>query len=168
MQMTTAAEATRPIEEAVPMQGAWKNRIALAELDQGKDRPPIEVLRRGAGLYGLLRSGTITQRHVDAAQRWACDFETGIMGASNPEIRSTGQGSLEDSLLARSFAVARCEGVRRTLGRYAGDLLVLLVLDGLSVARISEMYGKNRQGMTGAIELLLEQLTDYYEGSQIH
>ncbi|MFT8951733.1 MAG: hypothetical protein ABF979_05600 [Gluconobacter sp.] len=167
--MTTAAEATQKVrEDIVPLMGAWINRFTLAELDQGKNKPPIEVLRRGAGLYGLLRSGTITQRHVESAQRWARDFETGIMGASNPEIRSSGQGTLEDSLLARSFAVARCEGVRRTLGRYAGDLLVLLVLDGLSVARISELYGKNRQGMTGAIELLLEQLADYYEGNKIH
>lgn len=166
--MTTAAEATRPIEEAVPMQGAWKNRIALAELDQGKDRPPTNVLRRGAGLYGLLRSGTITQRHVDAAQRWARDFETGIMGASDPERRGSGGGDIHDMLIARSAAVTRCENVRRSLGRYASDLLVLLVLDGLSLGKIAEHYGKNRQGITGAAELLLEQLADYYEENSVH
>ena len=160
--MTTAAEATRPIEEAVPMQGAWKNRIALAELEQGKDRLPTNVLRRGAGLYGLLRSGTITQRHVDAAQRWARDFETGIMGATDPERRGSGGGDIHDMLIARSAAVARCESVRRTLGCYASDLLILLVLDGLSLAKISEHYGKNRQNITGASELALEQLSLYY------
>ena len=163
--MTTATEATRPIEEAVPMQGAWKNRIALAELDQGKDRPPIEVLRRGAGLYGLLRSGTITQRHVDAAQRWARDFETGIMGASDPERRGSGAGDAHDNLIARAEAVTRCENIRRTFGRYASDILILLVLDGLSLGKIAEHYGKNRQGITGAAELVLEQLADYYEGT---
>ena len=160
--MTTAAEATRPIEEAVPMQGAWKNRIALAELDQGKDRPPIEVLRRGAGLYGLLHSGTITQRHVDAAQRWARDFETGIMGAADPERRGTGGGDIHDMLIARSAAVARCETIRRTLGNYASDLLVLLVIDGLSLGKLAEHYGKNRQLIKGSIELLLEQLAEIY------
>lgn len=167
--MTTAAEATRPIEDAVPMQGAWKNRIALAELEQEKDRPPTNVLRRGAGLYGLLRSGTITQRHVDAAQKWARDFETGIMGAADPERRgSGGGGDAHDNLIARSAAVTRCENIRRTLGRYASDILVLLVLDGLSPGKIAEHYGKNRQGITGAAELLLEQLADYYEGNLLH
>ena len=166
--MTTATEATRPIEEAVPMQGAWKNRIALAELEQGKDRPPTNVLRRGAGLYGLLRSGTITRRHVDAAQRWARDFETGIMSASDPERRRSGGGDIHDMLIARSAAVARCESIRRTFGRYASDLLVLLVIDGLSLGKIAAHYGKNRQSMTGAAELVLEQLSDYYEGSTLH
>ncbi|KXV36721.1 hypothetical protein [Gluconobacter albidus] len=162
--MTTATEATQNIREnIVPLVGAWANRFTLTELDLGKDRPPVEVIRRGVGLYSLLRSGKITQRHVDNAERWARDFETGIMGASDPERRSNGQGTLEDMLLARSAAVARCEGIRRTLGRYAADLLVLLVLDGLSIAKIAELYGKNRQGMTGAVELLLEQVTDYYD-----
>lgn len=165
--MTTAVKATQDLrEEIVPMMGAWAERITFAELE--KNKKTVEVMRRGVGLYSLLRSGTIRQWHVDAAQRWARDFETGIMGASDPERRSTGQGTLEDMMLARSAAVARCEGVRRTLGRYAADLLVLLVLDGLSVARIAEMYGKNRQSMTGAVELLLEQLGDYYEANQIH
>ena len=162
--MTTATEATQNIREnIVPLVGAWANRFTLTELDLGKDRPPVEVIRRGVGLYSLLRSGKITQRHVNAAERWARDFETGIMGASDPERRSTGQGTLEDMLLARSAAVTRCEGVRRTLGQYAADLLVLLVLDGLSIAKIAELYGKNRQGMTGAVELLLEQVADYYD-----
>ncbi|GAP24016.1 hypothetical protein GLF_0898 [Gluconobacter frateurii NBRC 101659] len=165
--MNTASEATKDLkEEIVPMLGAWAERITFAELE--KNKKTVEVMRRGVGLYSLLRSGTIRQWHVDAAQRWARDFETGIMGAADPERRSTGQGTLEDMMLARSAAVARCEGVRRTLGRYAADLLVLLVLDGLSVARIAEIYGKNRQSMTGAVELLLEQLGDYYEINQIH
>ncbi|KXV23871.1 hypothetical protein AD942_11015 [Gluconobacter japonicus] len=165
--MTTAVEAKKDLkEEMVPLMGAWAERITFAELERNKKT--IEVMRRGVGLYSLLRSGTIRQWHVDAAQRWARDFETGIMGAADPERRSTGQGTLEDMMLARSAAVARCEGVRRTLGRYASDLLVLLVLDGLSVAKIAEMYGKNRQSMTGAVELLLEQLGDYYEANQIH
>ncbi|WP_215745161.1 hypothetical protein [Gluconobacter sp. P1C6_b] len=167
--MTIASKATEEVrEDIVPLVGAWNNRFTFTELDLGKNRPSIEVIRRGVGLYSLLRNGTITQRHVDGAQRWARDFETGIMGAADPERRSTGQGTLEDMMLARSAAVTRCEGVRRTLGRYASDLLVLLVLDGLSVAKIAELYGKNRQGMTGAVELLLEQLADYYEGNQIH
>ncbi|MFT8480201.1 hypothetical protein [Gluconobacter oxydans] len=167
--MTIASKATEEVrEDIVPLVGAWNNRFTFTELDLGKNRPSIEVIRRGVGLYSLLRNGTITQRHVDGAQRWARDFETGIMGAADPERRSTGQGTLEDMMLARSAAVTRCEGVRRTLGRYASDLLVLLVLDGLSVAKIAELYGKNRQGMTGAVELLLEQLADYYEGNQLH
>lgn len=161
--MTTAAEATQEVrEDIVPLVGAWNNRFTFTELDLGKNRK-IEVIRRGVGLYSLLRSGKITQHHVNAAERWARDFETGIMGAADPERRSTGQGTLEDMLLARSAAVTRCEGVRRTLGRYAADLLVLLVLDGLSIAKIAELYGKNRQGMTGAVELLLEQVADYYD-----
>jgi len=162
--MTIASKATEEVrEDIVPLVGSWNNRFTFTELDLGKNRPSIEVIRRGVGLYSLLRNGTITQRHVDCAQRWARDFETGIMGAADPERRSTGQGTLEDMMLARSAAVTRCEGVRRTLGRYAADLLVLLVLDGLSIAKIAELYGKNRQGMTGAVELLLEQVADYYD-----
>ncbi|MEW9274394.1 hypothetical protein [Gluconobacter oxydans] len=166
--MTTASEATQEvIEDIVPLVGAWNNRFTFTELDLGKNRK-IDVIRRGVGLYSLLRNGKITQRHVDGAERWARDFETGIMGAADPERRSTGQGTLEDMLLARSAAVTRCEGVRRTFGRYSSDLLVLLVLDGLSIAKIAELYGKNRQAMTGAVELLLDQLADYYDGNQIH
>ena len=41
---------------------------------------------------------------------------------------------------------------------------MLLVIDGRSLGKIAEHYRKNRQGMTGATELLLEQLADYYEG----
>ena len=166
MQMTTAAEATQEVrEDIVPLVGAWNNRFTFTELDW-KNRK-IEVIRRGVGLYSLLRSGKIKQCHVNVAERWARDFETGIMGAADPERRSTGQGTLEDMLLARSAAVSRCEGVRRVLGRYAADLLVLLVLDGLSVSKIAELYGKDRHGMSGAIELLLDQLADYYEGKLI-
>ncbi|MBF0857618.1 hypothetical protein HKD24_00100 [Gluconobacter sp. LMG 31484] len=165
--MTIASEATQEVrEDIVPLVGAWNNRFTFTELNLGKNRK-IAVIRRGVGLYSLLRSGKIKQSHVNVAEQWARDFETGVMGASDPERRSNGQGTLEDMLLARSAAVARCEGVRRTLGRYAADLLVLLVLDGLSISKIAEIYGKDRHGMAGAVELLLEQLTDYYEGKLI-
>lgn len=164
--MTTAVMALADETNILPLVGAWENRFTLTELKEGKTT--FEVLRRGAGLFSLLRSGTITQRHVDSAQKWARDVETGIMGAADPERRSTGQGTLEDCLLARSAAVARCEGVRRNLGRYAADLLVLLVIDGLSLARIAQIYGKNRQVMTGSVELMLDQLADYYEGNHVN
>jgi len=107
-----------------------------------------------------LHSGTITQRHVEAAQSWASDVETGIIGAADPERRSTGQGTLEDMLVARSATVAGCESVRRNLGRYAADLRVL---DGLPVSRIAKIYDKLRQSMADAVALLLDQLSDYYD-----
>lgn len=60
-------------------------------------------------------------------------------------------------------AVTRCESVRRNLGRYAADLLVLLVLDGLPVSRIAAIYGKSRHNVAGAVSLLLDQLSGYYD-----
>ena len=160
--MTTRNQAQTPLNEnIIPMLGAWADRFTMTT--EGKGKEQFDVMRRGVGLYSLLHSGTITQRHVEAAQSWARDVETGIMGAADPERRSTGQGTLEDMLIARSAAVTRCESVRRNLGRYAADLLVLLVIDGLPVSRIAQMYGKSRHNVAGAVSLLLDQLSDYYD-----
>ncbi|WP_240386366.1 hypothetical protein [Asaia bogorensis] len=145
-------------ENIIPMLSAWADRFTMTT--EGKSKEQFDVMRRGVELYSLLHSGTITQCHVVAAQSWASDVETGIIGAFDPERRSTGQGTLEDMLIARSATVAGCESVRRNLGRYAADLFVL---DGLPVSRIAKIYDKNRRSMADAVALLLDQLSYYYD-----
>lgn len=123
-----------------------------------------EHMRSSGALYTLRKSGAIQDRHVAAAEMWARDYETGILGARDPEAGKSGRKSdIEYAMLSRVAAVTRCESVRRCLGAVSQQFLVLMMIDGLSVNQIKKHIKKDHQKISGAIELLLEQLVNVYD-----
>lgn len=121
-------------------------------------------VRRSAGiLYILRRSGTITDAAVAAAEHWARDYETGVLGGKDPEkSRQSGNPDAEYAILSRIAAVDRCRYVRACLGNVGVDLLYKIMIDGMSISQISDQHEKDRKRLSGAIELLLEQLAEVY------
>ncbi|MFT8440169.1 hypothetical protein [Acetobacter fabarum] len=122
-----------------------------------------EVQRSAGLLYTLRRSGTITDAAVAAAESWARDYETGVLGGKDPEkSRQSGNPDAEYAILSRIAAVDRCRYVRSCLGSVGEDLLRKIMIDGLSISQISDQQEKDRKRLSGAIELLLEQLAEVY------
>lgn len=126
----------------------------------GKDVP---VIRSSGALYALHKSGTLTDAQVTAAELWARDYETGILGGRDPEA-GTGSGcpDPEYALLSRVAASSRCSWVNERIGKCGVSLMIALMIDGLSVSAISAQDGKPRTRITGMIEMLLDQLAEAY------
>ncbi|KXV75874.1 hypothetical protein AD954_14020 [Acetobacter cerevisiae] len=121
-------------------------------------------MRASGALYTLFRSGAILERHVAAAEMWARDYETGILGARDPEAgRSGGKSDIEYALLSRAAAVTRCRAVEYTLGKVSMRFMIAMMIDGLSVNQMEQQMKKDRKKIAGAIELLLEQLVELYD-----
>ncbi|KXV69964.1 hypothetical protein AD951_04295 [Acetobacter malorum] len=122
-------------------------------------------MRSSGALYTLHKSGAIEDRHVAAAEMWARDYETGILGARDPDAgKSGGKSDIEYAMLSRAAAVTRCESVRRCLGAASQRFLVLMMIDGLSVNQMRIELKQDHKKVAGAIELLLEQLVELYDG----
>ncbi|MDN7350544.1 hypothetical protein [Acetobacter senegalensis] len=137
--------------------------IVLAEIE---DRRGLitEHMRSLGALYILRKSGAIQDRHVAAAEMWLRDYETGILGARDPRAGKSGRKSdIEYAMLSRAAAVSRCLAVQRSLGKASMQFLKLFMIDCLSVSQISGMINKDRKKISGAIELLLEQLVELYD-----
>lgn len=123
-----------------------------------------KVFRSSGALYTLQRSGAILDRHVAAAELWARDYETGILGARDPEAgKSGGKSDIEYAMLSRAAAVSRCQSVQRNLGEISQRFLQAMMIDGLSVNQMSKVMHKEHRKISGAIELLLEQLVELYD-----
>lgn len=125
---------------------------------------PQKAYRSSGALYTLQKSGAIKDCHVAAAEMWARDYETGILGARDPEAGKSGAKSdIEYAMLSRAAAVSRCQVVERSLGKVSMRFMMLMMVEGLSVRQITEQMCKDRQRIAGAIELLLEQLVELYD-----
>ncbi|MCG0998175.1 hypothetical protein [Acetobacter persici] len=125
----------------------------------------VPCLRSSGALYTLRKSGAIQDCHVAAAEMWARDYETGILGARDPLAGKSGAKSdPELSLISRAAAVTRCESVRRSLGEVSGRFLRLMMIEGMSVNQMRQAMQKDHAKISGAIELLLEQLVELYDG----
>lgn len=121
-------------------------------------------MRSSGALYTLHNSGAIQDRHVAAAEMWARDYETGILGGRDPEAgKSGGKSDIEYAMISRAAAVTRCESVRRCLGATSQRFLVLMIIDGLSVNKMRQELRQDHKKVAGAIELLLEQLVELYD-----
>lgn len=132
--------------------------------EQERQRPEKRYRSSGA-LYALRRAGTITDAHVAAAELWARDYETGVLGARDPEAgRKGGVADPHTIMLARAAAVSRCEYVRKALGTVGETLLRRMMIDGMSVQAIAEAGSTHKLRVSGAIELILEQLVEVYDG----
>lgn len=135
------------------------------EVRVGLGKPFVQPCLRSSGaLYTLRKSGAIEDRHVAAAEMWARDYETGILGARDPEAGKSGAKSdIEYAMISRAAAVSRCEAVRRNLGASSQHFLQSMMIDGLSVNQMHMAMRKDRKRISGAIELLLEQLVELYD-----
>lgn len=121
-------------------------------------------LRSSGALYTLRKSGAIEDRHVAAAEMWARDYETGILGARDPEAGKSGACSdIEYAMLSRAAAVSRCQSVQRNLGEVSQQFLKMMMIDEMSVNQMHVALNKDRKRVSGAIELLLEQLVELYD-----
>ncbi|MBB2164322.1 hypothetical protein HLH26_07160 [Gluconacetobacter sp. 1b LMG 1731] len=136
----------------------------MVRLDPKDAVGAIDVYRTAPGLYNLRRSKAIDQAHVIAANMWARDYETGILGASDPERAATGKrGDLHDVMLARAAASARCEHIRKAIGRVGENLLIMLMIDGLPLDEMANRLAKHRRNISGASALVLEQTIELYD-----
>lgn len=125
---------------------------------------PQKAYRSSGALYTLRKSGAIEDCHVAAAEMWARDYETGILGARDPDAGKSGAKSdIEYAMLSRAAAVSRCQAVERSLGKVSMRFMVLMMIEGLSVSQMEQQTKKARQKIAGAIELLLEQLVELYD-----
>ncbi|MFT8597689.1 hypothetical protein [Acetobacter orientalis] len=125
---------------------------------------PQKVFRSSGALYTLRRSGAIEDCHVAAAEMWARDYETGVLGARDPQAGKSGaKPDIEYALLSRAAAISRCQAVERNLGKVSMRFMTAMMVGGLSVNQMEQQMRKDRKKIAGAIELLLEQLVELYD-----
>lgn len=141
-----------------------KGDVTEVYVQECQNLPPEKRLRSSGALYALRRAGTITDAHVTAAEHWTRDYETGILGARDPEAgKQCGRADPEYALLSRIAAADRCRYVRNKISTVGENLLINLMIKGLSISSLSLESEKPRARLTGAIEFLLEQLIEIYE-----
>lgn len=141
-----------------------KGDVTEVYVEEQKGQPPQRRFRSSGALYALRRAGTITDAHVAAAELWARDYETGVLGARDPEAgRKGGVADPHTIMLARAAAVSRCEYVRKGLGETGEMLLRQIMLGGMSVNALAAEKITHKFKISGAIELLLEQLLERYD-----
>lgn len=141
-----------------------KGDVTTVYVQEHKNRPAEQRLRSSGALYALRRAGTITDAHVAAAESWARDYETGILGARDPEAgRKGGAPDPHVVMLSRAAAVTRCDYVRKALGQVGETFLRQMMVDGMSVQAIAEAQKTHKLRVSGAVTLLMEQLVEAYQ-----
>lgn len=141
-----------------------KGDVTEVYVQEQEKQPPEKRYRSSGALYALRRAGTITDAHVAAAELWARDYETGVLGARDPEAgRKGGVADPHTIMLARAAAVRRCEYVRKALGAVGETLLRQIMVEGFSVNGLSIKKKTNKIKISGMIEFLLEQLVEIYD-----
>ena len=139
--------------------------LALVDVEITKKSRPVEVWRRCAGLYGLLRSKAITEGQVQSAQFWATDYEIGVLGGTDPEMEhGAKRGDIHDAMIGRMGSAARRDYIRQRIGARGEQLLVLLMIDGLSLNDMAARLKQDKRNTSGALCFLLEQLSEHYDG----
>lgn len=139
--------------------------LALVDVEITRKSRPVEVWRRCAGLYGLLRSKAITEGQVQSAQFWATDYEISALGGTDPEMEhGAKRGDIHDAMIGRMGSAARRDYIRQRIGARGEQLLVLLMIDGLSITAIAKRLNRDVKSTSGAVCFLLEQLTEHYDG----
>lgn len=141
-----------------------KGDVTEVYVEEQKGQPPQRRFRSSGALYALRRTGTITDAHVAAAELWARDYETGVLGARDPEAgRKGGVADPHTIMLARAAAVSRCEYVRKALGKIGTAFLCQVMIDGMSINALATATRRDKRRVAGGIELLLEQLVEIYD-----
>lgn len=163
----------KPTEERLA-----KGDITERLLPDGAQGASAVRLCASGAVYALHRAGYVADAHIAAAEKWARDYETGVLGARDPEAkRLKGRPDPECAILSRMSASARCRYVRDCLGRHSEMLLFRIMIDGSSLATLAQHLhdrvgaeGRPYAGATrhdrlrvaGMLALLLEQLAEIY------
>ena len=149
---------TRP--ERAPLERGLKGQALIIQND---------VQRVVNALTALSRNGDIDQAQSSAADRWYRDYVMGVVGARDPEAGRSGKApDIHASMLARTAAVGRCRLVRAGLGLCGEIRLRLLLIEELPFSAIATKLLPNdingRKKIAAQVVLLLEQLSELYEG----
>lgn len=144
-----------------------------------KNGKPHYSLRVGA-VYALHKVGSISDAQLRAAEDWARDYETGILGGKDPQAsKQCGKPDAEYAILSRLAAVDRCHYIEEHLGKVSERILITVMIECLSLNEmalalvkqkfdkdgqpIKKVVGKNDMvRLAGKIDLLLEQLAEAY------
>ncbi|MFW7268815.1 hypothetical protein ACMAUO_12700 [Gluconacetobacter sp. Hr-1-5] len=172
--MTAARSSRRPRTAAVSQgqratatptpERLARGEVEIVRLDPKDAVGAINVYRTCPALYALRRAKAIDKAHVVCANMWARDYETGILGASDPERETTGKGGdLHDVMLARAAASARCELIRKAIGRVGENLLIMLLIDGFPLDEMARRLARDTRKISGATGLVLEQIVELYD-----
>ncbi|GAA3684488.1 MAG: hypothetical protein ABF636_09295 [Acetobacter sp.] len=137
---------------------------------------PHYSMRVGA-VYALHKVGSISDAQLHAAEGWARDYETGILGGKDPETsRQCGKPDAEYAILSRIAAVDRCRYVEKCLGKISENILIKIMIECLSLNEMAlaitvpnkdnapqkEAKRHDKRRLAGMVDLLLEQLAEAY------
>ena len=83
---------TAPVSFAVARRAAESARASVERLRKGQEiHVRQNVQQVVGGLASLTRAGDIGEAQSSAAERWYRDYVMGIVGARDPEARSSGR-----------------------------------------------------------------------------
>ncbi|CEF41274.1 hypothetical protein ASN_1959 [Acetobacter senegalensis] len=156
-----------------------KSDVTTVEVTFDKRSKPHMCSRVGA-VYALHAARSISDAQLGAAEDWARDYETGILGGKDPEAsKQSGCPDAEYAILSRIAAADRCRYIRKSLGAFSETLLIRVMIDGLSLNNmamaihppevddegrpkkpVATRYDKLR--VAGMLDLLLVQLAEAY------
>lgn len=137
--------------------------ISISCIKDSKRSKTTTHMRAGGVIYALQNSKTLSDAQVHAAELWARDYETGVLGARDPEAKAgSGCPDPEYALLSRIAAGTRCRYVQEKLGQTGIKILFMLMIDGLSVSAMASLMEKPRMRVTGSIEMTLDILSEIY------
>ncbi|BAU38292.1 hypothetical protein APT_01210 [Acetobacter pasteurianus NBRC 101655] len=133
-------------------------------------------LRVGA-VYALHKVGSISDAQLRAAEDWARDYETGILGGKDPQAsKQCGKSDAEYAILSRIAAADRCRYIEKCLGKVSEGILIKVMIECLSLNEMAlaistldedgkpkkEAKRHDKRRLAGMIDLLLEQLAEAY------
>lgn len=131
-------------------------------------------LRVGA-VYALHKVGSISDAQLRAAEDWAWDYETGILGRKDPQAsKQCGKSDAEYAILSRIVAADRCRYIEKCLGKVSEGILIKVMIECLSLNEMAlaisteddklkkEAKRHHKRRLAGMIDLLLEQLAEAY------
>lgn len=153
-----------------------KSDVTTVEVTFGKRSKPHMCSRVGA-VYALHAGRSISDAQLRAAEDWTRDYETGILGGKDPlASKQSGCPDAEYAILSRIAAVDRCRYIKGKLGAYSEQLLIRVMIEGLSLHNMAVAIAKDKNEslrdplvnrhdklrVAGMIDLLLGQLADAY------
>ncbi|GAN79798.1 hypothetical protein SAMN02746095_02935 [Acidocella aminolytica 101 = DSM 11237] len=155
---TVARQTMKPRPEPAKRVRATSER-KLHNVDVVIDRCGAE--RIDSGVMALHRNGSLTDSDLHAAERFYADYALAVHGARDSE--KTGGGGSPDSMgVAVIHASAALTDAIEAVGSYGKAILVAFVVDGLSLAKIAQSRGENRQVLTGIVISTIKRLSDHY------
>jgi hypothetical protein len=118
------------------------------------------VYRVSSTVERMLRTGAVSPRQAQAADRLRDDWELGVAGAREPatgNVGATGWYYAE----ARLAALRRYQDAIAKLGPMEPYVLWIVISD-VSLSALARIVSRNRQEVAGILKLALTTLADHY------